>query len=108
MIVALFIIYESVNLLTKAFSPLMDVAWKENEIANLEDTLKLMRVNYHELRTRIAGNYRFIDLHIEIPADVSVGNAHKYCDEIENELKNRYQNLNITIHVEPAGETIQG
>jgi cation diffusion facilitator family transporter len=108
MLVALFIIFESVNLLKKAFSPLMDVAWKESEISNLEDTLSHMKVNYHELRTRIAGNYRFIDLHIEIPAEVSVGNAHKYCDEIENELKSRYQNLNITIHVEPAGETIQG
>lgn len=106
MLVALFIIYESFNLLKKAFSPLMDVAWKESEITDLENTLKQMKVHYHELRTRIAGNYRFADLHIEIPADMSVGNAHKYCDEIENELKSLYQNLNVTIHVEPAEEGI--
>lgn len=104
--VALFIIYESFNLLKKAFSPLIDVAWRTSEIADLEDTLQHMKVNYHELRTRIAGNYRFADLHIEIPADMSVGNAHRYCDEIENELKSRYQNLNVTIHVEPADESL--
>src|SRR5512133_1265189 len=50
MLVALFIIYESFNLLKNAFSPLMDVAWKENEIADLEDTLDQLKVDYHQLR----------------------------------------------------------
>ncbi|HEX2975024.1 MAG TPA: cation transporter dimerization domain-containing protein, partial [Bacteroidales bacterium] len=63
---------------------------------------KDLNVNFHELRTRIAGNYRFVDLHVEIPENVSVGDAHKYCDEIENALKAEYRNLNITIHVEPV------
>lgn len=103
-LVACFIIFESFNMLKRAFSPLMDVAWKEAEIAELNDTLNSMKVNFHELRTRVAGNYRFVDLHIEIPAEVSVGNAHRYCDEIEQELKSKYQNLNVTIHVEPAGQ----
>ena len=61
-----------------------------------------MDVNYHDLRTRVAGNYRFIDIHIQIPEDVSVGNAHKYCDRIENELTSNYDNLTVTIHVEPG------
>jgi cation diffusion facilitator family transporter len=102
MLVALFIIRESYNLLKKAFLPLLDEAWKEEEIGELRESLNGMKVNYHELRTRIAGNYRFVDLHIEIPAEVSVGDAHEYCDIIENELKNKYDNLNVTIHVEPV------
>jgi cation diffusion facilitator family transporter len=102
MFVALFIIRESYNLLKKAFLPLLDEAWKEEEIDDLRNSLKSMNVNFHELRTRIAGNYRFVDLHIEIPAEVSVGDAHHYCDMIENELKERYDNLNVTIHVEPV------
>jgi cation diffusion facilitator family transporter len=102
MLVALFIIRESYNLLKKAFLPLLDEAWKEEEIGNLRNSLESMSVHYHELRTRIAGNYRFVDLHIEIPAEVSVGDAHNYCDMIENELKKRYDNLNVTIHVEPV------
>jgi cation diffusion facilitator family transporter len=105
MLVALFIIRESYNLLKKAFMPLLDEAWKEEEIGELRNSLEGMKVNYHELRTRIAGNYRFVDLHIEIPAEVSVGDAHEYCDVIENELKNRYDNLNVTIHVEPVLST---
>jgi divalent metal cation (Fe/Co/Zn/Cd) transporter len=59
-------------------------------------------VRYHDLRTRVAGNYRFIDVHVEIPEDESVGDAHKYCDRIEGELMQNYENLTVTIHVEPA------
>jgi cation diffusion facilitator family transporter len=101
-LVALFIIRESYHLLKKAFTPLLDTAWGEDEIRKLEKTLKCLKVNYHDLRTRIAGNYRFVDLHIEIPEDVSVGNAHQYCDKIEDELSGKYENLTVTIHVEPG------
>jgi cation diffusion facilitator family transporter len=101
-LVALFIIKESYHLLSRAFTPLLDTAWGENEINELEKTLRLMEVNYHDLRTRVAGNYRFIDLHIQIPQDVSVGSAHQYCDRIESELTSNYDNLTVTIHVEPT------
>jgi cation diffusion facilitator family transporter len=101
-LVALFIIRESYYLLKKAFTPLLDTAWGVNEIQELEKTLNGLSVSYHDLRTRVAGNYRFVDLHIEIPEDVSVGNAHKYCDEIETELNRIYENVTVTIHVEPS------
>ena len=101
-IVALFIIKESYTLLKKAFTPLLDTAWAEDEIEELEKTLNQLEVSYHDLRTRVAGNYRFIDLHIEIPEEVSVGSAHQYCDKIENELTGNYENLTVTIHVEPS------
>ncbi len=101
-LVALFIIRESYYLLTKAFTPLIDTAWNVNEIEDLEKTLNGMQVSYHDLRTRVGGNYRFIEFHVQIPEDVSVGNAHKYCDQIESELTRLYNNLTVTIHVEPS------
>lgn len=100
-LVALFIIKESYSLLRRAFFPLLDIAWSDEEINGLQKRLKEMGVHYHDLRTRVAGNYRFIDLHLEIPADESVGNAHKYCDMIEDKLMAVYKNLTVTIHVEP-------
>lgn len=100
-LVALFIIKESMVLLSKAFFPLLDTSWGKEEIRELEDNLDRMNVNYHDLRTRIAGNYRFIDIHVEIPENESVGNAHIYCDKIEDELKSIYNNLTVSIHVEP-------
>ena len=101
-LVALFIIKEAYQLMTKAFTPLLDTAWSTTEIEELESRLKGLNVSYHNLRTRVAGNYRFVDIHIQIPEDVSVGKAHKYCDKIENELTKVYENLTVTIHVEPS------
>jgi cation diffusion facilitator family transporter len=100
--VALIILKESYTLLRRAFSPLLDTAWEDDEIEDLERKLNLMKVNYHDLRTRIAGNYRFVDIHVEIPEDESVGNAHNYCDMIEEELTKNYENLSVTIHIEPS------
>lgn len=101
-LVALLILRESFVLLEKAFSPLLDSSWEDDEIEELEKNLSRMEVNYHDLRTRVAGNYRFIDVHIEIPEEESVGNAHSYCDRIEDELKRIYENLTVNIHVEPG------
>jgi len=101
-LVALFIINESYHLLSRAFTPLLDTAWNTDEIEDLEKRLNQMEVSYHDLRTRVAGNYRFIDIHIQIPEDVSVGSAHKYCDKIESELTGVYDNVTVTIHVEPC------
>jgi len=100
-LVALFIIKESYLLLRKAFTPLLDTAWNSDEIEELEARLNRMEVSYHNLRTRVAGNYRFVDVHVEIPENESVGSAHKYCDMIENELTESFENLTVTIHVEP-------
>lgn len=100
-LVAIFIIRESYILLKRAFTPLLDESWDKEEIDELEKNLFELKVNYHELRTRIAGNYRFIDLHIDMPKDLSVESAHKYCDTIEEDLTARFKNLNVTIHVEP-------
>lgn len=76
-LVAGFIIKESYQLLKKAFTPLLDTAWGEDEIVELEKTLNRLEVSYHDLRTRLAGNYRFIEFHIQIPENESVGIAHQ-------------------------------
>ena len=101
-LVALFIIREAYLLMIKAFTPLLDTAWSISEIEELETKLNGLEVAYLDLRTRVAGNYRFIDIHIQIPEDVSVGSAHRYCDKIENDLMQIYENLTVTIHVEPS------
>jgi divalent metal cation (Fe/Co/Zn/Cd) transporter len=98
----MFIIWESYQLLRKAYMPLLDVAWNDEEIQKLKLILNDFGVKYHDVRTRLAGNYRFIDIHVEMPKDVSVGNAHEYCDRIEEELMGKYENLTVTIHIEPS------
>lgn len=101
LVVAFLIIRESWELLRRAFWPLMDSSWSKEEVGKLENRLSEMGVTYHDLRTRKAGNYRFIDIHVEVPENESVGSAHRYCDKIEEKLKTEFNHLNVTIHVEP-------
>ncbi|MBN2634408.1 MAG: cation transporter [Bacteroidales bacterium] len=101
-LVALFILKESAELLSRSFRPLLDSSWSPEEINTLEKLLDEMGVRYHDLRTRKAGNYRFIDVHVEVPGKESVNAAHEYCDDIELKLMDLFENLNVTIHVEPG------
>ena len=63
-LVAVFIVREAYKLLKRAYTPLLDEAWEDNDINDLKVELNKLNVNFHELRTRAAGNYKFLDLHI--------------------------------------------
>jgi cation diffusion facilitator family transporter len=99
--VALLIFKESYEMLKQAFSPLLDSAWDDTEIDKLKGILQEENVHYHNLKTRKAGHYRFVEFHIEIQGDVKLENAHHFCDSIENRLKKEFNNLDVMIHQEP-------
>jgi divalent metal cation (Fe/Co/Zn/Cd) transporter len=56
---------------------------------------------FHRLRTRQAGPERYVDLHIEVPGDLSVVDSHRLCDHLEEELRRMLPGAQILIHVEP-------
>jgi cation diffusion facilitator family transporter len=103
-LVALLILKESFTLLKKAFSPLLDVAWDPDELARLNDIFQHLEVNQHDVKTRKAGNYRFIDFHIEMPAEMPIRQVHDFCNLIESEIQRSFENVQITIHAEPHSQ----
>ena len=103
-LVALFILRESYFLLRSAYFPLVDTAMVESEIQIIKDSLQNKSLHFHNLKTRKAGHYRFADVHLELPQNLSLKEVHDVCDEIENELKSKIKNLEINIHVEPFEE----
>lgn len=103
-IVALFIIFESYVLLKKAYSPLLDTTLPEDDLAVIHNTLsKFVKedTTYHQLRTRKSGNFKYIDMHLELPEQVTVKESHDLCDDIEAALKSKIKHLEVTIHIEP-------
>jgi len=54
------------------------------------------------MRTRKAGSQRFIDLHLVMPKNASVEEAHLMCDHLEEDIENRLHYASVTIHVEPC------
>lgn len=102
-IVALFILKESFELLKTAFNPLLDVKLSDKEISIIESVInkfKSVYCNFHDLRTRKSGNTKYIDLHLVFPEDMSIKAAHDICDEIENELEASLRNTEVLIHLE--------
>lgn len=101
-LVALMILKESYVLLLAAFSPLIDSSLSEEENTIIRDEIIKRNLSFHNLRTRKSGHFRFADLHLELPENMSLKDVHKICDEIENEIEQRIPHMNINIHVEPG------
>ncbi|MDX9773883.1 MAG: cation diffusion facilitator family transporter [Bacteroidales bacterium] len=101
LIVALIIIYESWMLLRKAFSPLLDTALSDSELEKIKGILKEMNVDYHDLRTRAAGNQRFVEFHLNAPAQETIETIHQKCDIIEERLAKEFMSIRVIIHPEP-------
>jgi cation diffusion facilitator family transporter len=102
-LVALLILKESYVLFKKAYSPLLDVSLSREEIGiirSLIDKYCSPDISYHDLRTRKAGNYKYIDFHLNLSADMHVKEAHDLCDTIENDIKRAFKNSEVNIHVE--------
>jgi cation diffusion facilitator family transporter len=59
-------------------------------------------VGFHELRTRKAGNLRYIELHLVVPKDASVHEAHSVCDHLEGDMKKILPGASFSIHIEPC------
>lgn len=61
-------------------------------------------IEAHDIRTRTAGRATFIDFHLVVPGTMSVADAHRICDRIEQALEAEIEGAEIVIHVEPEGE----
>ena len=103
--VACLILYESYQMLRKALSPLVDKRLSDEEIALIHEAIGRHHdscIGFHEMRTRSAGNVRYVDLHLELPKYLTVEESHRICDAIENDIEAKLPRTEVTIHVEPC------
>jgi cation diffusion facilitator family transporter len=104
-IVALFIVKEAWELIREAFSPLLDVKLSDEEEASIlkvMDKYKDQFIDYHALRTRKAGNIKYVDFHMNVRGDITVAESHSLTEKIECDIERVLTNTNINIHIEPA------
>jgi cation diffusion facilitator family transporter len=59
---------------------------------------------FHELRTRRSGSHHYVDLHLVFERKISLEEAHRICDQVEVDIKNRLPGSSIIIHAEPCDE----
>ncbi len=103
--VAVYLVKLSYDTARKPLLGLVDASLPRVEQAVIKSCLTAYRgrvVGFHELRTRRAGNQRYIDLHLVMAKNISLEHAHEVCDLLEHDIKARLPRSNITIHVEPC------
>jgi cation diffusion facilitator family transporter len=105
--VALIIVKAAWDILKKSFGGIIDTGLPPEEEKVIVDTLAEHRgelVGFHQIRTRKSGAQRFVELHLVMPRTISVEEAHRMCDHLEADLKQRLPRLEISLHVEPCAD----
>lgn len=106
LMVALNVLREGVHLVRRATSGLMDEALDAESLAAIDAALASFRqrtIRFDHLASRSAGQRRFVDLHMHMPADWSLGRAATVRDEVEQALMNAVPGLRATIQLLPLG-----
>jgi cation diffusion facilitator family transporter len=102
--VAIVIARAAYDIIKRSFNDLMDEGISEQELSGIERVLEDHSgsfIGFHDLRSRKVGTVREIDLHLVQSHDISLADAHKVCDHIEEEIIKAIPNAHVTIHVEP-------
>lgn len=103
-LVALNILWWGWHLLADSVGGLMDAAAPPGELERIRTIIAQSAdgaIEAHDVRTRHAGRITFIDFHLVVDRDMSVGRAHEICDRIEAALRHAIGPAVISIHVEP-------
>ncbi|MBR0673713.1 cation diffusion facilitator family transporter [Neoroseomonas soli] len=104
------ILFSGFRLLRESFGGLMDEAVPSQTL----DRIRAIVANEaegaleaHDLRSRHAGRYTFLEFHLVVPGAMTVRESHDICDRVEAALKAELRDAIITIHVEPEGKAKQ-
>jgi len=103
--IALWIIYAAWGVAQKSLVQLMDREMPDADRARIRSiaTAHPSVAAVHDLRTRMAGPRAFIQIHLEMPGNILLAEAHRIADEVEASIQAAFPNAEIITHEDPAG-----
>lgn len=109
-LVALNIVWTSFSLLRRSVMGLMDAALPANEQTLIEQVMARYQqrgVNFHALRTRQAAARRFISVHVLVPGDWTVHDAHHIAEDFESDIRTALGGVvTVFTHLEPVEDEL--
>jgi cation diffusion facilitator family transporter len=102
--VAANVVITGVLLMRRFTGGLMDRALPATEQMDVEKVLDGFEdedVRFHALRTRQAGRRAFISVHILVPGEWSVQQAHDLAERVDAQLREAVQHATVFTHLEP-------
>ena len=104
------IIWTGVQLVNRSVAGLMDAALPENEqkmIQAVTEKYSEKGVAFHALRTRQAAARRFISVHMLVPGDWTVHDAHHIAEDFESDVRAALGGVvTVFTHLEPAEDEL--
>lgn len=106
LVVAVFILKTGWDVMRAAFAPLVDERLPDDEISRVEAIIREHPevLSWHKLRTRKAGSQRHIDVHIQVEDEMSLRDAHRVTEELEDQMRAAWPGAQVVIHTEPFEE----
>ena len=99
------IMWTGFTLIRDSVGGLMDIAPSAEVLQRVEEVLAHHRqtgmIDFHAVRVREAGNRRFMELHVLVPAAWSVKKGHDFTEQVIDELIEADTSLRISAHLEP-------
>jgi cation diffusion facilitator family transporter len=106
-LVAANILVTGFRLLKETGAGLLDTALPPRDLQKIEQLLDAYRaqdIQFHALRTRVAGSRIFINIHVLVPGEWTVTQGHDLCDRLEHEIIRSIHGAIIITHLEPIDD----
>ena len=103
--IAAYILYAAYHIAWEAVQLLLDrelSAQAREEIKAIAQSTPRV-LGLHGLRTRQSGQTKVIQLHLELDDDLSLADAHRISQAVDEALRARFPAADITIHQDPKG-----
>ncbi len=102
-LVALLIVRTAWHLADGALAPLMDSQLPSRDTDAVRRVLEADAhvLAYHKLRSRQSGAERFVDAHILMDDDLTLAEAHRLTEDVEQKVREALPNTEVTLHTEP-------
>ena len=108
LVVAANIIWAGGQLVRRSLLGLLDTALPAEDIGRIDMVLSRYRQEYgiqtHAVRTRQAGQRRFVSLHVLVPGRWSVQRGHHLLEKLENDLRAELPDTTVFTHLEPIDD----
>ena len=109
LLVAVIIVWTAIRLLRDTTNGLLDHALPPTDqacITNILAPYAARGVTFHAVRTRIAGQRRFVSLHILVPGAWTVQHGHDLAERIEQQIRAALPKSTVFTHLEPKEDAV--
>jgi ferrous-iron efflux pump FieF len=101
--IALYIFWSALTIVREAAKVLMDQELSTEVTAQMQTIACAVPgvIGIHDLRTRLSGTHWFVQLHVELPDNLPLVQAHDICEQVEKAIVDQYPRAEVLIHADP-------